>query len=135
MRRVIDDLVMCLYCRSHEAEVLLTRKIVVDGVGALYKGGKPTPFVRHFLELYIHPNEEALEVLIELSNAFKHSFLIPESRGWGVDFPTVLAIHAPRNDFSKEFTYHNHSLGQLVIGFNSVISGIVEKAAEYAQNT
>ena len=135
MRRVIDDLVMSLYCRTFETDVAKTRKIAVDGYGALFKAGKPTSFGHQFLQYYVHPNEEPLEILVELSNSFKHSYLLPESRAWGVDFPTVLAIHAPRNDFSKNINYHNHSLGQLVIGFNRVIACIIERAGTHAQDT
>lgn len=128
MRRVIDDLVMSLYCRCRASEVTRTRRIGVDGYGALFRSGRPTrDFGAEFVRDYIQPNEEIAEVLVELSNSYKHSYLLPESRAWGTDFPTVLAIHATRNDFSKPITYHNHSLGELVMGFNALIAGIVKR--------
>jgi hypothetical protein len=128
MRRVIDDLVMSLYCRSQAEEVISTRRIKVDGYGALFRSGSATPFGAELIYEYIHPNEEIADVLVELSNSYKHSYLLAEARAWGADFPTVLAIHAPRNDYSKPITYHNHSLGQLVIGFNSLVDGVVQKS-------
>ena len=127
MRRVLDDLVMCLYCRSKRSTVEKTRRIEIDGYGALFKAGKLTPFGVDLIREYISPNEEIADVLVELSNSYKHSYLLAEARAWGVDFPTVLAIHAPRNDYSKPITYHNHSLGQLVIGFNSLVEGIAQR--------
>lgn len=128
MRRVLDDLVMSLYCRLKEEEVVRTRKIEVDHYGALFRSGKPTPFGAAFVADYIHPNEEFADVLVELSNSYKHSYLLAEARAWGADFPTVLAIHAPRNDYSKPITFHNHSLGQLIIGFNTLVAGIAQRS-------
>jgi hypothetical protein len=128
MRRVIDDLVMSLYCRSRADEVASTRRIEIDGYGALFRSGKPTSFGTELIREYIHPNEEIADVLVELSNSYKHSYLLAEARAWGVEFPSVLAIHAPRNDYSKPITYHNHSLGQLVIGFNALVEGIVQRS-------
>lgn len=128
MRRVIDDLVMSIYCRTQKSEVEQSRKLSVDGYGSLWKSGKPTNFGRTFVSHYLRPNEEIAEIIVELSNSFKHSYLLPESRAWGADFPTVLALHAPRNDYSGEVTLHNHSLGQIVIGFNGLVSGIVERS-------
>ncbi|NBW49653.1 MAG: hypothetical protein EBR49_06105 [Betaproteobacteria bacterium] len=128
MRRVVDDLVMSVYCRANEEKVQDTRKIEVDGCGSLFRNGEPTDFGAHVLSEYIGPNRNFLEILIELSNCFKHSYLLSESRAWGADFPTVLAIYAKRNDYSKSITFHNHSFGQIVMGFNLLVSGFVTKA-------
>jgi hypothetical protein len=128
MRRVIDDLVMSLYCRFRSEEVTRSRRIEIDGYGALFRSGKPTSFGAELIREYIHPNEEIANVLVELSNSYKHSYLLAEARAWGVDFPTVLAIHAPWNDYSKPITCHNHSLGQLVLGFNALVEGIVQRS-------
>jgi hypothetical protein len=130
MRRVIDDAVMSVYCSTHKEEVAKSKRVAVDGYGGLFKAGRLTAFGRQFFSQYVTPNEEALEVLVDLSNSYKHSYLLPESRAWGVDFPTVLTIHAPRNDYSKEITYHNHSLGQIVIAFNQVLAGFVKGEAQ-----
>jgi hypothetical protein len=127
MRRVLDDLVMIAYCRENEQEILSTRKISVDGFGSLFKNGNPTCFGKKFLDSYVQENKEFASILIELSNSFKHSYLLAESRQWGADFPTVLSIYAPRNDYSGNVTYHNHSLGQLVIGFNQLVESIKNK--------
>ncbi|MDN7698428.1 hypothetical protein R0290_03035 [Burkholderia semiarida] len=131
MRRVIDDLVMSLYCRSRSEEIARTRRIEVDGYGMLFRSGRPTAFGAEIIREYIRPNEEIAEILIELSNSYKHSYLLPEARAWGADVPTVLAIHAHRNDYSKSITIHNHSLGQLVIGFNSLIQRIVQNSRKH----
>jgi hypothetical protein len=134
MRRVIDDLVMSIYCMTHEYEIEQSRKLAVDGYGSLWRSGKPTDFGRTFVSQYLHPNEEIAEIIVELSNSFKHSYLLSESRAWGRDFPTVLALHGPRNDYSGKVTLHNHSLGQIVIGFNVLVSGIVERSNASAKD-
>lgn len=127
MRRVVDDLVMSIYCRVNQDQIQRTRKLEVDGCGSLFKNGEPTKFGAYVLSNHIDPNREFLDILIELSNCYKHSYLLSESRAWGMDFPTVLAIYAPRNDYAKPITYHNHSFGQIVIGFNAVVAGFVSR--------
>lgn len=128
MKRVIDDLVMSSYCLLYESEMTQTRVLKVDGYGSLFKHGKPTTIGKSLLETFITPIDRFPEIISEIVNSYKHSYLLPESQMmWGVDFPTVVSIYAYRNNYSGRVVYHNHSLGQLLIGFNKFVRQVTER--------
>lgn len=132
MKRVIDDLVMSSYCILCETEMVQTRILEVDGYGALFRNGKPTTIGKRLLEAFIEPVDTFPQILSEVVNSYKHSFLLPESQMmWGADFPTVVSIYAYRNDYNGHVTYHNHSLGQLLIGFNRFVRQVTERQRNF----
>lgn len=128
MKRVIDDLIMSSYCILNSKEISETWCIEVDGYGALFNKGKPTkkgaPIIEHFLD----HSDEYPQILSEIVNSIKHSYLINESQLiWGVDRPTVVCIYAHKNKYKNLVTYHNHSLSQILIGFNRLVTSIINK--------
>jgi hypothetical protein len=132
MKRVVDDLVMSSYCILYEKDVTQNRILKVDGYGALFKNGKPTVIGKNLLETFIEPIDCFPKTLSEVVNSQKHSYLLPESQMmWGIDFPTVVAIYAHRNDYSGHIIYHNHSLGQFLMGFNSFVLQVIERQTNW----
>ena len=126
MKRVMDDLVMSSYCMIFRDKVLETKHIEVDTYGSLFKNGKPTKVGKEILDKAIQPTDDFEQVLTELVNSLKHSYLLPEAQlVWGADFPTVVSIYVHRNKYGDEITYHNHSLGQIIMGFNNFVSNVV----------
>ncbi|HCG6159854.1 TPA: hypothetical protein NJ142_004279 [Vibrio parahaemolyticus] len=126
MKRVMDDLVMSSYCLIFKRKVLETKHIEVDTYGSLFNKEKPTKVGEVIINKTIQPTDDFGQVITELVNSLKHSYLLPEAQlQWGVDFPTVVSIYAHRNKYGGEITYHNHSLGQIIIGFNQFVSNVV----------
>lgn len=126
MKRVMDDLVMSSYCVIFREKVLETKCIEIDTYGSLFKNGKPTNVGKIILNKAIQPTDDFAQVLTELVNSLKHSYLLPEAQlAWGADFPTVVSIYAHRNRYDGEIIYHNHNLGQIIMGFNNFVSNVV----------
>jgi hypothetical protein len=128
MKRVIDDLIMCAYCICEEVEILRTRKISIDGWGVLFRGGRATTLGNEIISRFVGAYDDFPDILNDLVNAFKHSYLMPESRmEWNEHFPLVRAIYAPRNDFSGVVKLHNHDMFELILGFNKFVKQVVVK--------
>ncbi|GHD46663.1 hypothetical protein SAMN05216429_1094 [Marinobacter persicus] len=123
MKRVMDDLVMMSYCLKYERVVQDSVELEVDGWGALFSKGKPTKVGAALIDEFFKGVDRFPHVLSEIVNSFKHSYLLPEAaRLFGADFPTVIGIYSHRNNYRKVIHHHNHSLGQIVIGFNDFCS-------------
>lgn len=133
MKRAVDDLVMCAYCIHKAEEIEQTRKIEVDGWGVLFRKGTPTPLGQEIIDRFIGEYDEFPNILNNLVNALKHSYLMPEARNeWNNEFPLVSAIYALRNDFSGEVEVHNHNMFELVCGFNQFVKQVMEKTHPHA---
>jgi len=132
MKRTLDDLVMSSYCMLKGDEVIATKHLLIDGFGGLFSKGVPTSTGKEILDTFFESIDEFPHVLTEVVNSYKHSYLLPEAQAmWGVDFPTVVALYAYKNDYSKKVTCHNHSLGQLLIGFNKTVERVIQLQKQY----
>ena len=128
MKRVIDDLIMGSYCIHKELEINDTSKIEVDGWGGLFRKGVPTALGREIIDQYVGDYDSFPDVLNDLVNALKHSYLMPEARNeWNNHFPLVKAISAPHNDYSGVVKIHDHDMAELVLGFNKFVTQVVRK--------
>jgi hypothetical protein len=116
MKRVVDDLIMCAYCIHKGFEIDQTRKIEIDGWGVLFRKGALTPLGKEIVEKYVGEYDAFPDILNDLVNALKHSYLMPEARNdWNNHFPLVRAIYANRNDYSQVVDVHDHDMGELVL--------------------
>lgn len=132
MKRTLDDLIMSSYCMLHKDEINATKRLQIDSFGALFKNGKPTKTGKIVLEYFLVPMDGFAETLTEIVNSYKHSYLLPEAqRVWGADFPTIVSIYAHRNDYSGDVFYHNHSLGQILRGFNKTVEQIIARQKQF----
>lgn len=128
MKRVIDDLIMCAYCIHEEAEISRTHKILIDGWGMLFQSGRPTRLGNEIITRFVGAYDGFPDILNDVVNAFKHSYLMPESRmEWNEHFPLVRAIYAPRNNYAGIVKLHNHDMVELVLGFNKFVKQVVVK--------
>lgn len=132
MKRVADDLTMSCYCMLYKDEVLKNKAILVDGIGYIFHTEDKSKFAREIIDNFIAQHDEFPLILSEIVNSYKHSYLLHEARTiWGIDFPTVVSIYSYRNKYSGAITYHNHSLGQLLIGFNNLVKTIINNQQTY----
>lgn len=128
MKRVVDDLIMCAYCIHKTSEFEQTRKLAVDGWGQLFKKGEPTTLGREIIERFVGDHDEFPNILNNLVNAMKHSYLMPEARNdWNNEFPLVKAIYAPFNDYSGKVEVHEHNMVELLRGFNQFVKQVMCK--------
>lgn len=134
MKRVMDDLVMMSYCLKYESVVQESVALKVDSWGALFSKGKPTKVGSTLIEEFFKEADNFPEILSEIVNSFKHSYLLPEA-AWlfGADFPTVIGIYSHRNNYKNVIHYHNHGLGQIVIGFNLFCSSAIDNQINFAE--
>lgn len=128
MKRVIDDLIMGAYCIHKEGEINETKKIEIDGWGVLFKKGTPTTLGREIVERFVGEYDAFPNILSDLVNAMKHSYLMSEARTeWNDKFPLVKAIYAFRNDYSGDVELHDHDMFELVLGFNKFVRKLVTR--------
>lgn len=128
MKRTVDDLVMCAYCIHKANDVEQTHRIEVDGWGQLFKRGKPTTLGKEIIDRFVGDYDEFPNILNNLVNAIKHSYLMPEARNdWSNEFPLVKAIYAPFNDYSGEVEVHEHNMLELMRGFNQFVKQVMCK--------
>lgn len=133
MKRVVDDLIMGAYCIHKEVEVTETRKIEIDGWGVLFRKGSPTPLGLEIIDRFVGEYDSFPDILNDLVNALKHSYLMPESRcEWNNYFPPVKAIYALRNDYSEIVQVHDHDMYELVLGFNKFVKQVVINMHPYS---
>lgn len=128
MKRVVDDLIMGAYCIHRELEINTSFKIEVDGWGVLFKKGRPTALGKEIIDRFVGIYDVFPDVLNDLVNALKHSYLMPEARNeWNNEFPLVKAISAPHNNYSGPVKIHSHDMCELVLGFNKFVMQVVRK--------
>lgn len=133
MKRVIDDLIMCAYCIHKEAEIVESRKIDIDGWGVLFRKGVPTSLGQEIIDRFVGEYDEFPDILNDLVNAMKHSYLMAEARSeWNNEFPLVKVIYSPRNDYSGVVQVHDHDMRELVLGFNKFVRNTLVKTHPYS---
>jgi hypothetical protein len=128
MKRVIDDLIMGAYCIHKEAEIAVSFEIPIDGWGVLFRKEKPTAIGEEIIARFIGAYDSFPDVLNDLVNALKHSYLMAEARNqWSNDYPLICAYYAHRNDYSGPVRLHEHDMTELVLGFNKFVLQVVVK--------
>jgi len=126
MKRIMDDLIMAAYCILDSDNVVESKYVKVDGYGSLFKSGKLTTMGTRIVNSHNFLNDDFAETLNELVNSFKHSYVLSDLLLWGADFPTVVSVYAHRNNYGKDISFHNHSLGQILLGFNNFVSKFIQ---------
>jgi len=128
MKRVIDDLIMGAYCIHKEADIADSFNIPIDGWGVLFRKEKLTALGAEIIERFVGEYDSFPDILNELVNALKHSYLMAEARNqWSNDYPLVCAYYAHRNDYSGLVRVHEHDMTELVLGFNKFVLQVLIK--------
>lgn len=144
IRRLLDDLVIAVFCRQFYEYEPWKRRLPIDGYSSLLntpmrhfkrffqhdeKSDKTDELCRGFIDAIIGANIDFLLTIQGLSNTYKHSVTANVVRAsYGVDFPSVLSVgvadHLERN--LGRLSYHNHSLRQLVLGLNDYLDDLID---------
>lgn len=153
IRRLLDDLVMAVFCRKFYEYEPWRRNLPIDGYSMLLnkpmkhfktffdqneKGEKSDELCHQFINIILGENKEFLITIQGLSNTYKHSLAANLVRGsYGVDFPSVLSVgvadHSQRN--LGHLSYHNHSLRQLILGLNDYLDDLIGRLSQDSAQT
>jgi hypothetical protein len=125
LRKTADELISLQYvlCIQEETGQFPT-KIEVDCIGLL-NHCKAQDFKQNFLN-----HLSLLNILNEVSNAYKHSFVNSKISSIGNEEPYVLALALKRNDLGNQPEFHSVRFAELITGFDSFFQDSVEMLRE-----
>jgi hypothetical protein len=121
LRKSADELISLQYvlCIQEKTGQFPT-KIEVDCIGLL-NHRNAHDFKQNFLD-----HLSILNILNEVSNAYKHSFVNSEISSIGTEEPYVFALALKRNDLGNKHKFHSVRFAELVTGFDSFFQDSVE---------
>ena len=128
MRRAADELVSLIWCLSkQEKDQQYPKKIEVDCLGAVVNQDE-----KERLDLF-SPHIDLMEVLNNISNAFKHSFIDSDHTLIGLGEPRVHALKLDRNRLNSRPTFYDVSLPDLVTDYNEFYKDCVSWLRTYSE--
>jgi hypothetical protein len=122
LRKTVDELISLqyvLYFQEQKGQFPI--KVEVDCIGLLNHQNSQD-FKGNFLD-----HLSFLNILNEVSNAYKHSFVNSEISLIGAEEPAVYALALRRNDLANQPEFHGVSFRELILGFDSFFQDSVEK--------
>jgi len=142
MRIVVDTLVQLIYIARFNSEFHHTKIVRCDSIGTVLSELKKSSPSKEGEELgklingdgvdYDADNTKFLEVLNELFNSMKHCTSHNEAyTAFGYEYPTILSIYVPRNDYGKDIVYHNHNLYHIMMGFQDNVARLQNNLAKF----
>lgn len=130
IRKTIDELIAInffFYKKKHQQEI--PKRLNIDCIGRLLTEKKDLPFVGRFKNFF-----SKLEVLNDISNAYKHSFINSEvGVRMGKDEPCILALSLKNNDLNNSEKLYIVSLADVISFFNEFYSEIIKYIKEDAE--
>jgi hypothetical protein len=128
MRRAADELVSLIWCLSEcERTGTYPDAIEVDSLGSALEAVG----TRKYLELF-DPHLRLFEILNDISNALKHSFIDSDISLVGAKEPCVLALGLRRNRLSAGEQFHNVSLAALVQDYSAFYQACMQWLRDYS---
>jgi hypothetical protein len=129
MRRAADELISLIWCLSeHEKTGAYPETIKVDCLGDVLKTAeKKKPIV-----LY-QPHLNFIEILNEVANAFKHSFINSDINLFGAQEPCVHALGLKDNRLSAGEKFHNVALAALVRDYSAFYQTCLQWLRDYSE--
>jgi hypothetical protein len=113
MRRAADELVSLIWCLSeYEKNSKYPERLTIDCVGAVLKQDKQAR-----LSIY-EPHADFMQLLNDIANAFKHSFINSDLNVIGADEPRIHALALKRNRLGRSPKFYDVSLSDLVNKYN-----------------
>jgi hypothetical protein len=129
LRRTADDLIALVwYLSEWEREGSYPTQISVDCIGIALKkitGGQLNVFKEHI---------RVLNALNEISNAFKHSFVLSNITTIGYDKPRVHALSLRYNKRDAGVKFHDISLDWLSKGFSAFYNDGMDWLRVFSEN-
>ena len=128
LRRAADELISLISCLSkYEKEGVYPSKIKVDRLGAVVaqsEEARHEAFAEHV---------EVMELLNDISNAFKHSFINSDHTVIGADEPRVHALGLAYNKRAAAPKFYDISLASLVEKYNDFYQSCVSWLSSYSE--
>jgi hypothetical protein len=138
IRKLFDELVQLTYVTCYKSNFDTNNKIEVDCIGGLFTTRKDSiyPLCKQILIGdgidYDKDNTEFLKTINKLFNSIKHSVLYYEAMLLYSDIPNVVSFYKDRNKFSSnDVLFFNHSLFQIMFGFQSNFKRIIKNQKKY----
>lgn len=139
MRGLFDELVQLTYVTCYKNIFISDNKIKIDCIGDLFNSKKSIkyPLCKQIIigdgVNYEKDEDQFLETINTLFNSIKHSFIHYEAYSYFPDIPNVLSFYKERNNFSSnEVMCLNHSLSDIMLGFQSNFKRIIENQKKYS---
>lgn len=145
MKTVIDMQVQLASLETDYNNIISTHKFEYDSFGKINKKKtvdkeklrKECPNLLNIIfgnDVYEKDNSNFLSIINNLFNSIKHCSLHSEAYViYGADFPTVVTVYAPNNNFKNDIEYHNHYLFQLLMGFDNNVRRIFRNMRLYQE--
>jgi hypothetical protein len=114
LRRTADEIIgLSFLCEISLRGSPLPNKLEIDCIGRLVNGAHPE--LRRLLAAHL-PH---LQILNNISNAYKHSFINSNLNLIGRDEPVLYALNLPFNDLNKGDAFLAVCLGKIIGDFDS----------------
>ncbi|MFP6797995.1 MAG: hypothetical protein VCA39_02665 [Pseudomonas sp.] len=129
LRRAADELVSLIWCLSKFEETgSYPSKIKIDCLGAVI--AQPECERHEALSQHI----EIMNILNDIANAFKHSFINSDHTLIGAGEPRIHALGLAYNKLSSEPEFYDVPLSTLVEKYNNFYRSCVDWLRSYSQN-
>ncbi|WP_146618531.1 hypothetical protein [Rhizobium sp.] len=129
MRKSLDHLIQGVFSKLYQSELELTGSIAVDSLGRALMPNlrrKYPELSAVVLGADAEKSSNFFEVVNELSNAFKHGFLVPESVAYcSPDRPNILVFDVPNKSVNEIPVVHNHTAVHLMMGYQDVFDRLL----------
>lgn len=135
MKKSIDEIIMMTYVQSYYEKIVTTHYIAIQSIGDLFSNNPKYETERQTIKERVGfvKCESFFRIINDVHNGYKHDLFLAEMNMlFGENFPTVRVLKA-RNDKKagcadlNRISYHNHSLGQMVIGFSNFITDFFDR--------
>lgn len=111
LRKTADELLALIWVLSErQLKGSYPDKVKLDSIGRLL-GEKSIP-------VSVKAHEQFLELLNEVSNAYKHSFINSDINLMGQNEPVINALALKNNDLKNPAQFHSISLREIIVRFN-----------------
>ena len=140
IRSLFDELVQLTYvtCYKNDFNNDNKKQIRIDCIGDLFSDSKIVnyPLCKKIIlgdeNDYEKDKSRFLKTINDLFNSIKHSFLHYESMSLYSDVPNIVSFCKDRNKFSSnKILFLNHSLFQIMFGFQSNFRRIIKNQKKY----
>jgi len=112
IRKTADELIALVHIlNERQSAGAYPERINPDAIGPL--------LALQNIPAWVQPHREFLNLLNEISNAYKHSFINSDAMLVGRDEPGVYALALKRNDLERATTLHGIRVTEMVVRFDA----------------
>ncbi len=128
MRKAADELVSLISCLSeYEKNSKYPEKMKIDCIGAVLNRKDED-------QDHIYGNHlDFMQLLNEIANAYKHSFVNSELTLVGIEEPRINALALKYNNLSSSPTFHDVSFSELIVRYNGFYEDCVAWLNQFSE--